>query len=59
MPKRKHSGVVINPKKRPLEQSIEHIKHKKQKNYEYWHHRKMSREERAAIMAGMYIKLIT
>lgn len=58
MPKRTRDNVVINHKKRHNEGDNEHIEHKKPKNYEYWHHRHMTREERAAIMAAMYIRLI-
>jgi hypothetical protein len=58
MTKRRRDDTVINHKKRPLDKGVDKIEHKKTKGFEYWHHKELSREARAAEMAAMYIHLL-
>ena len=62
MAKRRRDDTIINHKKRPLDKGLDKgldiIEHKKAKGFEYWHHKELSREERAAEMAAMYIHLL-
>jgi hypothetical protein len=60
MSKRYRDGTVIVPlqaNKRRLEQFVP-VEMKRVRRHEYWHHRALDREERAAIMAAMYIHLL-
>lgn len=60
MPKRRRDDTVVVPvqdHKRRLEQFTP-VEVKRVRRYEYWHHRELNREERAAIMADMYIRLL-
>jgi hypothetical protein len=60
MSKRQRDGTVIVPvptNKRRLERFAP-VELKRARQYEYWHHRTLNREERAAIMAAMYIHLL-
>jgi len=58
MAKRRRDDTIINHKKRPLDKGVDIIEHKKAKGFEYWHHKELSREARAAQMAAMYIHLL-
>ena len=58
MAKRGREGNIINHNKRALEQVPSGQASKKQKVYEYWHHKPITRLERSKIMTDMYIKLI-
>ena len=60
MSKRRRDGSVVLPvrtNKRRLDQIVP-MEMKRVRRHEYWHHRTLEREERAAIMAAMYIHLL-
>jgi len=58
MSKRHRDGsVIVQTNKRRLEQSVP-VKMKRVRRHEYWHHRTLNREERAAVMAAMYLDLL-
>lgn len=58
MSKRHRDGsVIVQTNKRRLEQSVP-VEMKRVRRHEYWHHRTLNREERAAVMAAMYIDLL-
>jgi len=56
MPKRTRNDIIIRPNKRKLEDMVM-FDCKKRKEVEYWHHGLLTRQERAASMAAMYIYL--
>jgi hypothetical protein len=59
MAKRTRDDRIIRHKKRPLEDGDKDTnEHKKRKEVEYWHHGLLTRQERAASMAAMYIYLL-
>ncbi len=58
MAKRRRDNTIIRHNKRPLQVENSPDKHKKVKNVEYWHHETVTRQQRAAEMAAMYIHLL-
>jgi len=58
MAKRTRDGIIIRHQKRPLEDCKTTNEHKKRKKLEYWHHGILTRKERAATMAAMYIYIL-
>jgi len=58
MSKRRRDGIVLNHKKRPIQDENDNNSRKRAREYEYWHHVEMSREERCKIFSAMYIHLL-
>ena len=57
MAKRQRDGTIVRPNKRPPP-PLQTENCKRTRKYEHWHHAQLTRQEKAAYMAAMYIHLL-